>query len=100
MLKAFRDAAVEILQRGIILQHSALHLEIIDAPGKRIGERLEHEQRKRLTVIILALDALTFAVRLREAHLRVFIRMREHIGHKRQQAGGSYIARKKSSARE
>ena len=50
VLKAFLRIAVEILQRRIVLQHARNHLEIIDAPRERIGQRLEHKKRHRLGV--------------------------------------------------
>ena len=45
-------AAREVLQRRVVLQHAGHHLEIADAPGERIGQRLVHEDRHRLGVIV------------------------------------------------
>src|SRR5229473_2049940 len=43
VLKTFRRVAVEIHERGVVLENPALYFEIVDAPRERIGERLEHE---------------------------------------------------------
>ncbi len=61
VLEAFGQAAIVVQQRGVIFQHAAHHLEIVDAPGERIGQRLEDEQRKRLGVVEFAGDGLAFA---------------------------------------
>ena len=71
---------LKFVQRRVVLQHAAHHFEIVDAPGERIGERLEHEQRERLGVVV------SCARRVRPCRrapvkptLRVLIGMRENI---------------------
>src|SRR6202030_4627485 len=51
VLKPLWQAAIVVEQRGVVLQHAALYLEIVDAARKRIGEGLENEKRKRLGVL-------------------------------------------------
>ncbi len=82
VLKALWQAAVVVEQRGVVFQHAALDLEIVDAAGEGIGEGLEDEERKRLAVVVLALDTVALALRLLEADLRMLVGMREDIGDK------------------
>ena len=77
VLKAFRQRAIVIQQRGVIFQHAAHHFEIVDAPGKRIGQRFEHKQRKRLGIVVFPLDAIAFPARLLESDMRMLVGMRE-----------------------
>src|SRR5580704_16798398 len=67
MLKAFTRAVIKIRERSVVFQHSGQHLEIIDASGERIRERLEYENRKRLGIGDLALHWRAFAAGLAEA---------------------------------
>ncbi len=83
VLKAFRQAAVVVHQRGVILQHAAFYFEIVDSSRKGIGKSLEDEKRKRLAIVVFPLDAVTLAFGLFEADLRVLIGMREDIGDER-----------------
>ena len=74
VLEAFRDVAIEILQRGVIFQNAAFHFEIVDASGEGVGERFEDEDGKRLRVVVFAFDAIALAAgfletKLRSAHL-------------------------------
>src|SRR5207245_2578400 len=89
MLEAFRKTAIVIDQRGVIFQDTAFYLEIVDAARKRIGKRFKDEKRKRLSIVVLAFDAITLAPGFFEANLCVLIRMREGVGQKSEQAGGA-----------
>src|SRR5579864_2824720 len=92
VLKALREAPVVVEQRGVVLEHAAFYLEIIDAPGEGIGKGLENEQGKRLGVVVLTLDAIALALGFREADLRMLVGMGENVGDKREQTGGADIA--------
>src|SRR5580704_5496460 len=67
VLKALTRAVIKIRERCIVFQHSGHHLEIVDASGERIRERLEYENRKRLGISDLALHWSTFAAGLAES---------------------------------
>src|SRR2546426_11053214 len=96
MLKAFGKIAIVIDERGVIFQYAALYLEIVDAAGERIGKRFENKERKRLAIIVLALEAVAFAAGLFEADLGVLIRVREYVGEESEQAGGADIVQRGS----
>src|SRR5258708_19628057 len=96
MLKAFRKVTIVIRESGVIFQDSALYLEIVDAARERIGKRLEDKERKRLAVVVLALDAIALAAGLFEADLRVLIGMGERVGKESEQAGGSVVVQRGS----
>src|SRR5712664_2633856 len=87
MLEALLDAAVVIVERGIVFQHAALYFEIVDAARKRIGDGFENEKRKRLAVVILAFDTVAFAIGILVSDLRMLIGMRKGVGKKREQPG-------------
>src|SRR5260370_39235570 len=89
MLEAFRKVAIVIRKRGVIFQYPALYLEIVDAARERVGKRLEDKEGKWLAVIVLPFDTVALAASFLEAHLRVLIGMREGVGKKGEQAGGS-----------
>src|SRR2546422_5891378 len=91
MLKAFGKIAIVIDKRGVIFQYAALYLEIVDAAGERIGKRFEDKERKRLAIIVLALEAVAFAAGLFEVDLGVLCRGRGYGGEERGQAGGGRI---------
>src|SRR5260370_3463158 len=61
MLEAFRNVAIVIGESRVIFQDSALHLEVVDAAGERIGKRLEHKEGERLAVVVLAIEAIALA---------------------------------------
>src|SRR5712664_4273636 len=94
MLEAFLDAAVVIVERGVVFQHAALYFEIVDAARKRIGEGFENEERKRLAVVILALDTVAFAIGILVSDLRMLIGMRKGVGKKREQAGRTDVVQR------
>ena len=94
VLKTLRQAAVVVEQRGVVLQHAAFYFEIVDASREGIGKRLEDEKRKRLAVVVFALDAVALAFRLFETDLRMLVRMRKGVGDKGEQAGGANIAQR------
>src|SRR5258708_26131328 len=96
MLKAFRKVTIVIRESGVIFQDSALYLEIVDAARERIGKRLEDKERKRLAVVVLALDAIALAAGLFEADLRVLIGMGERVGKESEQAGGADVVKRGS----
>src|SRR5712692_7918689 len=96
MLEAFRKVAIVIRKRGVIFQHPALYLEIVDAAGEKIGKRFEDKQGKRLAVIVLPFDAVALAAGLLEADLGVLIGMREGVRQKSEQAGGSDVVERGS----
>src|SRR5258708_23063763 len=79
MLEAFRKAAIVIDERGVVFQHAALYLEVVDAARERIGQRFEYKEGKRLAVIVLALKAIALASRVFEADLGVVIRVRANV---------------------
>src|SRR6266853_1424573 len=66
VLETFRKVAVVIDQRGVVFQHAAFHLEIVDAPRKWICQRFENKKRQRLTVVVFALNAVAFAAGILE----------------------------------
>src|SRR5437879_2251659 len=86
MLERFGNVAVVIDKRGVVFQHAALHLEIVDAAREGVCQRLENKERQRLTVIILALDAVAIPASLLEADLGMLIGVRERIHEKSEQA--------------
>ena len=86
VLEALWDAAIVIVERGIIFQHAALYLEIVDAARECISESLENEERKRLAVIVLAFNTVAFAIRILVSDLRMLIGVRESVGKKSKQA--------------
>ncbi len=93
VLKTFRNVAGKVLQRHVVLQYAALHLEIVDASGEGIRERLEHKQREWLGVVVFALDAIALAAGFLMAHHGVLVGMREYICQEGQQAGAAHVAR-------
>ena len=60
VLESFLRAAMEIGQRRVVLQNAGHHLEIDDAAGERIRQRLEHEYRERFGTRTL-LRSIAFA---------------------------------------
>ncbi len=96
MLETFRKVAIVIDKRGVIFQYAAFYLEVVYAAGERIGKRFENKEGKRLAVIVLALDAVTFAAGIFEADLGVLIRVRENVSKKSEQAGGADIVQRGS----
>src|SRR5229473_7059307 len=96
MLEALRNIAIVIAERGVIFQHSALYLEIVNAPRERVGKRFEHKERKRLAVVVLALDAVALAGGLFEADLGVLIGVRENVGEESEQAGSADVVERGS----
>src|SRR5208337_435251 len=93
VLKTLRNIAIEIEKRGVVLEDTALDLEIVNAAGERIGKSLENEEGKRLGVVVLAVDAIALAAGFLEADLRMLVRMRENIGEKGEQASAADIPR-------
>ena len=79
VLQALARAAREILRHRVVFQDAGHHLEIADAPGERIGQRLEHKNGKRLGVADFSLHFVAlaggFAVADGRAALR---RVRKH----------------------
>jgi len=76
--EALRCASRVVLDVGIIFEHAGHHFVIGNAPGERVGDRFEDEQRQRLAVGDFARDlgaigalALHFAA----------VRRRGHVGH-------------------
>src|SRR5579859_7295738 len=67
VLKALTRAVIEIRESSVVFQHAGHYLEVIDAPGERIRERLEYENRKRLGIGDLALHWRAFAAGLAES---------------------------------
>ena len=63
VLQAFGGVAIEILKRGVVLQHAGENFEVVDAPGEGIGDGLENGNREGLGVRDLSLDGfgLVFA---------------------------------------
>src|SRR5260370_11377947 len=96
MLKTFGKVAIVIRKRGVIFQHPALYLEIVDAARERIGKRLVDKQGKRLAVIVLPFDAVALAAGVFVAHLGVLIGMRERVTEEREEAGGSAVLQRAS----
>src|SRR5712664_144085 len=96
MLKAFRNVAIVIGESGVIFQDSALHLEVVDAAGERIGKRFEDEEGERLAVVVLAIEAIALAAGVFEAYLGVLIRVGESVSKKSEQAGGADVAKRGS----
>src|SRR5258706_3756952 len=94
MLEAFRKVAIVIDERGVVFQHAALYLEVVDAARERIGKRFEDKEGKRLAVIVLALKAVALAAGVLEADLGVLIGVRERVSKKSEQAGGADIAQR------
>src|SRR5215813_12976410 len=84
VLETLLGIAGEIGQCRVVFQHAAFHFEIVDAARKRVGQRLEYKERKRLAVIIFALDTIALAAHFLESFLRVLIGMRKHIGEERE----------------
>jgi len=84
VLEALRNVAIEVLERGVVFEDAAFHLEIVDTAGKSVGEGFEGEDRERLRVVVLAVDAVALATRILETELRVLVGMRENIGKKRE----------------
>ena len=56
VLESLHIAAREVQERRVVSRHSRHDLEIADAPNKRIGKRLKHEDRQRLLVGHFALN--------------------------------------------
>ncbi len=46
--QTFGDAAAGVDEIGVVLDHARNHFEVSDAAGKGIGNRFEHEGRRRL----------------------------------------------------
>src|SRR5258708_16401003 len=74
MLEAFRKVAIVIDERGVVFQHAALYLEVVDAARERIGKSCEDKDGKRLAVLVLALKAGALCARAFETDLGVVIR--------------------------
>ena len=96
VLQALWCVAIVVLKRGIVLEDAAFHLEVVDAPGERIGEGLEHKERNRLAVVVLAFDAIALSAGIFVADLRMLVGMRKRIGQKGEQAGGGDVVRRGS----
>src|SRR6266851_1420728 len=96
MLKALQNVAIVIGESGVIFQDSALHLEVVDAAGERIGKRFEDEEGERLAVVVLAIEAIALAAGVFEAYLGVLIRVGESVSKKSEQAGGADVAKRGS----
>src|SRR5262249_34613043 len=79
VLKTLWSAAIEILDSRVVLEHAALHLKIIDAACEGVGKSLENEDRKRLRIVVLAVDAVALAAGFLEADLGMLVGMRENI---------------------
>ena len=94
VLEPFLRTPREIGERSVVFQNAALHLEIVDAARKRIGKRLENEKRKRLAVVVFALDAIALSAGLLKSFLRVLVGMRKHVGKKCEQTCRSDILRR------
>src|SRR5260370_34621345 len=87
VLKTFRRIAVEIHERGVVLENPALYFEIVDAPCERIGQRLVHKKREWLPVIIFSFHTVALAGLLLEDHLRWIVRGRRGGGADSNRAG-------------
>ena len=60
VLEALGRALAEIRDGGVVLQDAAFHLEIVDAAGEGIRKGFEDKDRKRLGVVVFALDPSPF----------------------------------------
>ncbi len=63
-------------------------------PANGSASVLKTKTRDGLVVVVFALDAIAFACRLVEADLRMLVGMREAIGDKGEQAGGSDVVQR------
>src|SRR5882762_106465 len=91
MLEAFREVAIVIDERGVVLQDAAFDLEIVDAAREEIGKRLKDKEGKRLAVVVPALDAVALAAGLLETYLRVLIGVGEDVSEEGEQAGSANV---------
>src|ERR1700730_15810923 len=67
VLKAFARTVIKIRERSVVFQHAGHHLEIVDASGERIRERLEYENRERFRIGDFALGWTAVAAGLAES---------------------------------
>ena len=96
VLQALGRAAREILQRRVVLQHAGHHLEIADAPGEGIGQRLVHEDRYRLGVAGFPVYLTAFAADLGMADSdAAFGRIGKHIDQEIEQRAAADVVQRR-----
>ena len=97
VLEPFGGRAVEIHERGVVLQNAAHHLEVADAPRERVGQRPEDEDRKRRGIGHLALGHVPFSGGLLMAAGLARSRMGKNVHDEIQQAGAADILQRGSA---